>query len=180
SRAKWGFLPNAYTDFIFAVIGEELGLIGGLLVIALFVGLAIAGMRVAARSSDRLGGLLAAGITAWIIGQTVINLGAVIGLLPVTGVPLPFVSFGGSSLVIMMAGVGVVLNIASHESKRSPLGPREGIDHLEREMVRLDRRAATSGSTGRRPVRTARPSPARMARPSPARTAHTAIGRRNR
>jgi cell division protein FtsW len=112
SRAKWGFLPNAYTDFIFAIIGEELGLIGTLLVIGLFVAFAILGVRTALKAPDRFGALLAAGITAWVVGQALINIGAVIGVLPVTGVPLPFISFGGSSLVITMGAAGILLNIA--------------------------------------------------------------------
>jgi cell division protein FtsW len=119
SRAKWGFLPNAHTDFIFAIIGDELGLIGTLLVVALFVALAVLGVRAAARAPDRFGALLAAGITAWLVGQAVLNIGAVIGLLPVTGVPLPFVSYGGTSLVIAMALVGVLLNIA-RQSRPAP------------------------------------------------------------
>ena len=112
SRAKWGFLPNAHTDFIFTIIGEEMGLIGSLLVIALFVGFGVLGIRAAVRAPDRFGMLVAAGVTAWITGQAFINIGAVIGMLPVTGVPLPFVSFGGSSLVIAMGAVGVLLNVA--------------------------------------------------------------------
>jgi len=112
SRAKWGFLPNAHTDFIFAIIGEELGLLGTLLVIALFVAFAVLGVRIAARAPDRFGTLVAAGITTWVVGQALINIGAVVGVLPVTGVPLPFISFGGSSLVITMAAVGILLNVA--------------------------------------------------------------------
>jgi cell division protein FtsW len=112
SRAKWGFLPNAHTDFIFAIIGDELGLIGTVLVVGLFVAFAVLGIRAAVRAQDRFGALLAAGITSWIVGQAVLNIGAVIGLLPVTGVPMPFVSYGGTSLVICMAAVGMLLNIA--------------------------------------------------------------------
>jgi cell division protein FtsW len=112
SRAKWGFLPNAHTDFIFAIIGEEVGLIGSLLVVVLFVTFAVLGMRAALRAPDRFGTLLAAGITAWVVGQAFINIGAAIGTLPITGVPLPFVSFGGSSLVIAMAATGILVNIA--------------------------------------------------------------------
>jgi cell division protein FtsW len=112
SRAKWGFLPNAYTDFIFAIIGEELGLLGTLLVISLFAAFAVLGVRIALKAPDRFGSLLAAGITAWVVGQALINIGAVIGVLPVTGVPLPFISFGGSSLVITMAAAGMLLNVA--------------------------------------------------------------------
>ncbi|HUP70485.1 MAG TPA: putative lipid II flippase FtsW [Acidimicrobiales bacterium] len=117
SRAKWGFLPNAHTDFIFAIIGEELGLIGTLFVLALFIGFAVLGVRTALRAPDRFGMLLAAGITAWVIAQAFINIGAVIGVAPVTGVPLPFVSFGGSSLVILLAAVGMLLNVAAQERR---------------------------------------------------------------
>jgi cell division protein FtsW len=112
SRAKWGFLPNAHTDFIFAIIGEELGLIGTLLVVGLFAAFAVLGVRAALRAPDRFGMLVAAGITSWIVGQAFINIGAVVGLLPITGVPLPFVSFGGSALVITMGAVGILLNVA--------------------------------------------------------------------
>jgi cell division protein FtsW len=118
SRAKWGFLPNSYTDFIFAIIGEELGLLGSLLVVGLFAVLALLGIRVAARCEDRFGSLLAAGITCWMLSQAIINIGAVVGVLPVTGVPLPFVSFGGSSLVILLGATGILLNIAGQERSR--------------------------------------------------------------
>ena len=112
SRAKWGFLPNAHTDFIFAIVGEELGLIGTFLVVGLFVLFAFLGVRTALRAPDRFGALVAAGVTAWVCGQAAVNMGAVTSLLPVTGVPLPFVSFGGSSLVVTMAATGILLNIA--------------------------------------------------------------------
>jgi cell division protein FtsW len=112
SRAKWDFLPNAHSDFIFAVIGEELGLIGALVVLVAFGLLIYAGIRIAVHATDRFGRLLAAGIIAWIGLQTVINLGAVTGLLPITGVPLPLVSFGGTALVVTLAGVGVLASIA--------------------------------------------------------------------
>jgi cell division protein FtsW len=112
SRAKWGFLPNAHTDFIFAIVGEELGLVGTCLVIGLFVVFAVLGVRAALRAPDRFGALLAGGVTAWVCGQAAVNMGAVTGLLPVTGVPLPFVSFGGSSLVVTMAATGIQMNIA--------------------------------------------------------------------
>lgn len=111
-RAKWLFLPNAHTDFIFAIIGEELGLLGCLLVVALFAAFAVLGIRAALRAPDRFGTLLAAGVTAWVVGQAVINIGGVIGLLPVAGIPLPFVSFGGSALVFTMAGAGILANVA--------------------------------------------------------------------
>jgi len=112
SRAKWGSLPEAHTDFIFAIIGEELGLIGALFVVALFVGLCLLGARAALLAPDRFGMLLAAGVTVWFGVQAFVNIGAVIGILPITGVPLPFVSYGGSSLLFSMVGAGLLLNVA--------------------------------------------------------------------
>jgi cell division protein FtsW len=112
TRAATGYLPNQYTDFIYAIIGEETGLLGSLLIVGLFVALAVVGIRVACRAPDRFGGVLAAGITAWLVGEAVINIGAVVGLVPVTGVPLPFVSFGGSSLIIAMGALGMCCNVA--------------------------------------------------------------------
>ncbi|MEZ5169854.1 MAG: putative lipid II flippase FtsW [Acidimicrobiia bacterium] len=111
-RAKWMFLPNAHTDFIFAIIGEELGLVGCLIVVALFVAFAVFGVLTAVRAPDRFGMLVAAGVTVWVVGQAIINIGAVIGLLPVSGIPLPFVSFGGSALVFTMVAAGILGNIA--------------------------------------------------------------------
>lgn len=112
SRAKWGYLPEAHTDFIFAIIAEETGLIGALVVIALFIAVAVTGIRVAMRAPDRFGMLLATGITTWFLIQAFFNVGQSIGALPVMGVPLPFVSAGGSSLIISMMAVGMLLNIA--------------------------------------------------------------------
>ena len=112
SIASYGYLPNAQTDFIFAVLGEETGLLGGFLLSGLFVLLGLVGVRIACSARTRFAALVAAGITAWIVGQAVINIGAVVGLLPVTGVPLPFVSFGGSSLVINLFALGMLANIA--------------------------------------------------------------------
>src|SRR5262249_47774278 len=105
SRAKWSYVPNAHTDFIFSILGEELGLLGELVVLGLFVTLIYSGFRIAARVNDTFGRLLATGIVAWLALQTLINLGAVTGILPVTGVPLPFLSFGGSSLIVTLAAV---------------------------------------------------------------------------
>jgi len=113
SRAKWGFLPNAYSDFIFAIIAEELGLVGAALVIGLFLAFAVFGMRAALHAPDRFGTLVAAGITAWILAQAFVNIGGVVGILPITGLTLPFISFGGTSLLVTMAATGLLLNIAS-------------------------------------------------------------------
>ncbi len=112
SRAKWNFLPNAHTDFIFAIIGEELGLIGAFVVIGLFIVFGILGTRAALRAPDRFGTLLAAGATMWVVAQAVINIGAVVGVLPVTGIPLPYVSFGGSALITTMLASGILVNVA--------------------------------------------------------------------
>jgi cell division protein FtsW len=112
SRAKWGFLPYAHTDFIFAIIAEELGLLGALVVVGLFIALCVLGARTALLAPDRFGMLIAAGVTVWFGVQAFVNVGAVIGILPITGVPLPFVSYGGSSLVFSMIGAGLLLNVA--------------------------------------------------------------------
>jgi cell division protein FtsW len=106
------YLPEAHTDMIFAVIGEELGLVGSGLVIGAFATFAVAGFRIALRCRDPFGKLLAAGLTALVCAQATINLAAVLGIAPLTGIPLPFVSYGGSSLVVLLAGVGILLNIA--------------------------------------------------------------------
>jgi cell division protein FtsW len=111
-QQQWGFLPNAHTDFIFSVIGEELGIAGAILVLFLLGTLMWLGIRTATHAPDRFGGLLAVGLVAWIGAETIINVGAVVGVLPVTGIPLPFISFGGSSLVITMAAAGILINVA--------------------------------------------------------------------
>jgi cell division protein FtsW len=111
-RAKWQFLPAAQTDFIFAIIGEELGLFGTLMIIGLFVVFAVVGYRIAMRAPDRFGSLLAAGVTTWVVGAAVLNIGMVTSVLPVSGVPLPFISAGGSSLVILMIAAGMLVNVA--------------------------------------------------------------------
>ena len=124
STAKWGFLPFAHTDFIFAVIGEEFGLVGAMSVVLLFFGIVCTGAWIAARAKDRFSMLVATGITAWISIQAFMNIGAVIGIMPITGVPLPFVSFGGSSLMINLAATGMLLNIARHPAEHLPRSSR--------------------------------------------------------
>jgi cell division protein FtsW len=112
---KINYLPEQQTDMILAVIGEELGLIGTTAVIAAFGAFAYAGFTIALRCRDPFGKLLAAGITSLVCGQAAVNLAAVLGVAPLTGIPLPFVSYGGSSLVVLLAGVGILLNIAVDE-----------------------------------------------------------------
>jgi cell division protein FtsW len=144
-QAQWGFLPNAQTDFIFSVIGEELGFIGAALVLLLLGAFVWFGIRAATRSPERFGGLLAIGLVAWLASETLINIGAVVGVLPVTGIPLPFISYGGSSLVITMVAAGILVNIARQENRPRGHGlvqvPRRG---SERSAVR-DRPARGRG-----------------------------------
>ena len=109
---KWGYVPLAHSDFIFATVAEEFGLIGSTLVIGLFLALALLGIQVALRARDPFGAVLAGGITTWLCIQATINIGGVIGALPVTGLTLPFISYGGSSLFMVMAASGLLLNVA--------------------------------------------------------------------
>jgi cell division protein FtsW len=119
SRLAGGlFLPNASNDYIFAIIGEEFGLVGGAIVIGLFIVLAYSGIRVALSAPDTFGALLAAGITAWVCIQAFINIGVVVVLIPVTGITLPFISAGGSSLLISLAAVGILLSISRETVER--------------------------------------------------------------
>lgn len=123
SRQKWGGLPEAHTDFVFAVIGEELGLLGSLSVLALFLVLGYTGIRIALRSDDNFSRYSAAGVTAWFLGQALINLGCVLRLLPVAGVPLPLVSYGGSALLANLLALGLLLACARNEpAARKVLG----------------------------------------------------------
>lgn len=115
SQQKWGALPEAHTDFIFAVLGEELGLVGTLLVLALFLTIAYAGIRVALRTSDPFVRYMAAGITIWLTAQMMINIGMVLALLPVIGIPLPLVSYGGSALLPSLVALGLLISFARSE-----------------------------------------------------------------
>jgi cell division protein FtsW len=138
SRLAGGlYLPNASNDYIFAIIGEEFGLIGAAVVIGLFVVLAYSGIRVALAAPDTFGALLAAGITAWLCIQAFINIGVVVALIPVTGITLPFISAGGSSLTISLAAVGILLSISRETVERgtwndapADRGRRHGRAHL--------------------------------------------------
>ena len=115
SREKWGNLPEAHTDFIFPVIGEELGLVGTVSVLVLFGVLSFAIFRLARTTSDPFVRLASAGVGCWITFQAILNIGGVLGLLPITGVPLPLVSYGGSSLIPTLAAIGMVLSFARQE-----------------------------------------------------------------
>ncbi len=112
SRQKFNYLPEPVGDSIFAVMGEELGILGATILLALFVTLAMRGIKIAKNAPDMFGRLLATGITMWIIMQAFINISANIALVPLTGIPLPFISYGGTSLLFLMAGIGILLNIS--------------------------------------------------------------------
>ncbi len=155
---KISYLPEAHTDMIFAVIGEELGLIGVTLVISAFAVLAIAGFRIALRCQDPFGKLLAAGITALVCGQAAINLAAALGIAPLTGIPLPFVSYGGSSLIVLLASVGVLLNIAVNgRVVGASVRDRGGRDRRSRSTRARSRRGAARARSEGDVRRVARP-----------------------
>jgi cell division protein FtsW len=116
SRQKLFYLPEAHTDFIFAIVGEELGLLGALTIVGLFAVLVWRGLRIGLRAPEPFGAYLALGITVLIATQTLVNLGVVTGLLPTKGLPLPFLSFGGSALLMTMAATGVLLNISQQQT----------------------------------------------------------------
>jgi cell division protein FtsW len=121
SRSKYLYLPAPSTDFIFAIIGEEWGLIGTLTVLALFLVLAYQGYRIAIHAPDTFSGLLAAGLTTWLVAQACINMMVVSALMPVTGIPLPFISYGGSALIINLVAVGILLSISREATQTGSL-----------------------------------------------------------
>ncbi len=141
-REKWGGLPEAHTDFIFAVIGEELGLIGTLVVLVLFALLIYAGLRTALRSHDLFVRLAAAGATAWIASQALVNIGAVLGILPIAGVPLPLVSYGGSALLPTLVALGMLVAFARQEPGAQAALAARGPGVLRRSIARVRRRDA--------------------------------------
>ncbi|MGD0833382.1 MAG: putative lipid II flippase FtsW [Candidatus Dormibacteria bacterium] len=146
SIQKYSWLPEAHTDFIFAIIGEELGLIGTVAVLLAFTFLAWRGIRAALRAPDSFGFLLAGGITAWICIQAFINIAAVTVLIPTTGIPLPFISYGGSSLVVNLMAVGILCNVSA-QGRRQGTMRRANVDRRGR-----DRGTPDAGSGGRRRV----------------------------
>lgn len=117
SRQKYLYLPETHTDSIFAIIAEELGFLRSGVIIILFMIIAVRGYKIAAQSPDVFARLAAVGITAWISAQAFINIAAMLSLVPLTGIPLPFISYGGSSLIFLMAGVGVLMNISKQRSR---------------------------------------------------------------
>jgi cell division protein FtsW len=150
SVGKLGFLPEAHTDMIFAIIGEELGLVGAAGVIAAYAAFAYAGLRIALRCRDPFGKRLAAGLTVLVCGQAAINLAAVMGLAPLTGIPLPFVSYGGSSLIVALASVGILLNIAGNgAAAKAEVSDRGRGDGRTRAPGAGRRRGAAGARSGR-------------------------------
>ncbi|CAB5038353.1 unannotated protein [freshwater metagenome] len=123
SREKWDWLPEAHTDFIYAVLGEELGIIGSLLVLALFAAIGIAGLRLARTTSDPFIRTASAVVVAWLLTQATLNIGAVLQLIPITGVPLPLVSYGGSSLIPTLVALGMLMSFARADARRSSRPP---------------------------------------------------------
>jgi cell division protein FtsW len=115
--SKWGYVPLAYSDFIFSVIAEELGLFGTLMVLGGFLFLVLFGIQVALAASDMHGAFIAGGVSAWFGVQAIVNIGGVVGVLPMTGLTLPFLSYGGSSMIASMAAVGLLLNVARYAKK---------------------------------------------------------------
>jgi cell division protein FtsW len=125
-RGKWDYIPNPETDFIFAIVGEELGLAGALVLLALFGVVLVVGMRIARHAPDRFGRIVAFGITGWVVGQALINVMTVTGLLPITGVTLPLVSVGGSSLLATLVALGILVSIARSAPAAGPVDLHRG------------------------------------------------------
>lgn len=149
SREKWQWLPEAHNDFIFAIIGEELGLPGTLSVLVLFAVVALAALRLVRRSQDLFTKLAVAGFAAWLLGQACLNIGVVLGLLPVIGVPLPFISQGGSALVVALLAIGILLSFARNEpGAPEALKARESV--VARSLAVLPRRREASAPRVRR------------------------------
>jgi len=114
SLQKWQYLPEPISDSIFAITAEELGFIGAVLLIILFIIFAWRGFKIAKNAPNVFGCLLAAGITGWLVFQALINMAAITGLIPLTGIPLPFVSYGGSAMAVSLAGIGILVNVSKY------------------------------------------------------------------
>ncbi len=160
SREKWaGGLPNPYTDYVFAIVGEELGLLGTLTVLLLFATLTFAGVRIAKRTKDPFSRLAATGITTWIAVQALVNMGTVVGLVPITGIPLPLISFGGSALIPTLVGIGMLMSFARDE----PGAAKALAAHQGRLRALVTRQAPKVPGAAAAPVA---PAAARTRRPS--------------
>lgn len=157
-RAKWSYLPNAQNDFIYAIIGEELGMVGAVAVLVLFGLLAYVGLRIAARNTDPWLKLVVSTLTVWMVGQATINIGYVVGLLPVTGIPLPLVSSGGSALVSAMFVGGLLANAARHEPEAIAAMKAQGQGRFAR-MLGLRMPEPYRSPTVRAAARTTTPAP---------------------
>jgi cell division protein FtsW len=157
--SKYSYLPNVHNDFIFALIGEELGFLGCLLVLGLFAALAITGMRIATRNIDPWIRMVAATLTVWLVAQAAINIGYVVGLLPVTGITLPLISSGGTSVVITLLVFGILANCARHEPEAVAALRSQGPGRFGR-LLRLPAPDPYQPPSKRKPVRRAGPGPA--------------------
>ena len=183
SRMKWGLLPHGESDFIFAILGEELGFLGCLILLALFATLAYAGVRIARRTADPFIRLVSSTIVIWLVGQATINVGYVVGLLPVTGIPLPLISSGGTSLILTMFVIGMLAGFARHEPDavaalraqgqgriarllRLPI-PRAAVENIPRR--RRPSRGRPPPTTGRQAVARSGSAPVRSGAGSPGR-----------
>jgi cell division protein FtsW len=164
---KWGILPNAHNDFIFAIVAEELGVVGCLVVLLLFGALCYTGLRIARRVDDPFRRLVAAGITIWFVGQAVVNIGGVVGLMPITGLPLPFISDGGSALVVALAAAGILTAAARSEPEAvyaiHARPPSKTVRLLWAPLPPLPRDGSSSPTRGDGPGPSARGGPARTA-----------------
>jgi cell division protein FtsW len=189
--SKWNYLPNLHTDFIFALIGQELGLLGALVVLGLFAMVALAGLRIAARNADPWIRLVAGTLTVWVVSQACINIGYVVGLLPVTGIPLPLISYGGTSTVTFMAVFGLLANCARHEPEAVSALRSQGPGRFGK-LLRLPnpapyqpapRRKQATPTRSSRPVGRGKKSPAvpqdRRTAPAPARGTAPALRARS-
>jgi cell division protein FtsW len=154
--SKWRYLPNVHNDFIFALIGEELGFLGCMLVLGLFVMLAIVGLRIAARNIDPWIRMVAATLTVWLVGQAAINIAYVVGLLPVTGITLPMISAGGSSIVVTMFVFGILANCARHEPESVAALRSQGPGRFGR-LMKLPAPDVYNPPAKRKPVRPSTP-----------------------
>jgi cell division protein FtsW len=169
--SKYGWVPNANTDYVFAVVGEELGLLGCLAVLALFALFTYAGIRIAMRSNDPFVRLVASGAAIWIAGQALINIGYVTALLPVTGIPLPFISNGGTSLVLTCAALGMLVSFARHEPAAAKAAQRAQAQGSTARWLRLLRLgvpnlAEPKPRASRQPHTASTPKPAPANRPA--------------